>query len=235
MVFVMTKDSVQPLSVCKDEWVRALRYKKPIIPLLVYREAELPIPPKTAIHRTSVMSLGLRILHPGGPNRRVLISTIFTISKIIAKVIMHFECIELRCTSKSGGYGTGFCRKPGAVLGLYPQASMPKLLATVKPLNLEVALAVQRELEIRLDRSIVGFTRASQVKEPYEVVGIISYDNPGKYQVLSLGDAIEPLKTKAREIGANGIIIDKSQPVKSGLISTGIYVEARAIRIKNRN
>jgi hypothetical protein len=41
---------------------------------------------------------------------------------------------------------------------------------------------------------------ASQVKEPYEVVGIISYENPGKYQVLSLGDAIEPLKTKAREL-----------------------------------
>src|ERR1700724_3491097 len=64
---------------------------------------------------------------------------------------------------------------------------------------------------------------ASQVKEPYEVVGIISYDNPGKYQVLSLGDAIEPPKTKAREIGANGIIIDKSQPIKSGIISTGIW------------
>ena len=54
-------------------------------------------------------------------------------------------------------------------------------------------------------------------------------------QVLSLGDAIEPLKTKSREIGANGMIIDKSQPVKSGFIPTGVYVEARAIRIKNRN
>ncbi|HEY2457926.1 MAG TPA: hypothetical protein VGI13_11550 [Candidatus Acidoferrum sp.] len=43
-------------------------------------------------------------------------------------------------------------------------------------------------------------------------------------------NAIEPLKTKAREIGANGIIIDKSQPIKSGIISTGIYAEARAIR-----
>jgi Predicted nucleotide-binding protein containing TIR-like domain len=38
------------------------------------------------------------------------------------------------------------------------------------------------------------FTDASQVKEPYEVVGIVSYDSPGKYRVLSLGDAIEPLK-----------------------------------------
>jgi hypothetical protein len=81
--------------------------------------------------------------------------------------------------------------------------------------------------------AVFVFTDASQVKVPYEVVGIISYDNPGKYQVLSLGDAIEPLKTKAREIGANGIIIDKSQPIKSGIISTGIYAEARAIRLKD--
>jgi PBP1b-binding outer membrane lipoprotein LpoB len=79
---------------------------------------------------------------------------------------------------------------------------------------------------------VVVFTDASQIKEPYDVVGIISYDNPGKYQILSLGDAIEPLKTKAREIGANAIIIDKSQPVKSGIISTGIWAEARAIRLR---
>ena len=42
MIFVMTKDSVASLSVCKDEWVRALRYKKPIIPLLAEQDAELP-------------------------------------------------------------------------------------------------------------------------------------------------------------------------------------------------
>jgi hypothetical protein len=30
----------------------------------------------------------------------------------------------------------------------------------------------------------------------------------------------------AREIGANGIIIDKSQPIKSGFISTGIYAKS---------
>jgi hypothetical protein len=47
--------------------------------------------------------------------------------------------------------------------------------------------------------------------------------------------AIEPLKTKAREIRANGIIIEKSQPVKSGFIFTGIYAEAQAIRLKIGN
>jgi hypothetical protein len=82
---------------------------------------------------------------------------------------------------------------------------------------------------------IIVFTDPSQVKQRYEVVGIISYDNPGKFRVLTLGDAIESLKEKAREAGANAIIIDKSQPVKSGIISTGIYVEARAIRLSRLN
>src|SRR5215468_5870173 len=42
MIFVMSMDSVRPDSVCKNEWVRALKYKKPVIPLLRDRQAELP-------------------------------------------------------------------------------------------------------------------------------------------------------------------------------------------------
>ena len=42
MFFVMTTDSVRPDSVCKNEWVRALKYKKPVIPLLLHPDAELP-------------------------------------------------------------------------------------------------------------------------------------------------------------------------------------------------
>lgn len=43
MVFVMSVDSVRHDSVCKNEWVRALKYKKPVIPLLLERDAELPL------------------------------------------------------------------------------------------------------------------------------------------------------------------------------------------------
>ena len=42
LFFLMTRDSVQDHSACKPEWVWALKYKKPVIPLRVDAEAELP-------------------------------------------------------------------------------------------------------------------------------------------------------------------------------------------------
>jgi hypothetical protein len=42
VLFVMTKDSVRVGSGCKDEWVWALKYKKPVIPVRVDPESDLP-------------------------------------------------------------------------------------------------------------------------------------------------------------------------------------------------
>lgn len=78
---------------------------------------------------------------------------------------------------------------------------------------------------------VLVYTDDTQIKEPFEIIGFISYTNPGKYQVLTVGDAIEPLKVKAREVGGNGIILGQSQAIKSGLISTGVTVTARAVRV----
>ena len=42
LVFVMTRDSVENESVCKREWTYALRYKKPVIPVKLHADAEMP-------------------------------------------------------------------------------------------------------------------------------------------------------------------------------------------------
>jgi len=42
LLFVMTRDSVKPNSVCKREWTLALKCNKPVIPLRVELDAELP-------------------------------------------------------------------------------------------------------------------------------------------------------------------------------------------------
>lgn len=42
LLFAMSPDSVEPHSICKNEWTRALRYKKPVIPLLLTRDVEVP-------------------------------------------------------------------------------------------------------------------------------------------------------------------------------------------------
>jgi hypothetical protein len=73
------------------------------------------------------------------------------------------------------------------------------------------------------------FSSEKQITGPYKTIGLVSYSNPGKYQILSLTDAIPDLKDQARKAGANGIIIDETHVIKSGIISTGIGVTGRAI------
>jgi hypothetical protein len=76
---------------------------------------------------------------------------------------------------------------------------------------------------------VLVFSAENQITGPFRVVGLISYSNPGKYQILSLADVMPDLKEQARKAGANGMIIDEPHVIKSGIISTGIGVTARAI------
>jgi len=57
----MTNDSVTDRSVCKQEWTRALRYKKPVIPLLAAPDAEMPfrLEPRQLINFTSAYDSAL--------------------------------------------------------------------------------------------------------------------------------------------------------------------------------
>ncbi len=76
---------------------------------------------------------------------------------------------------------------------------------------------------------VLIYTSEKDVQQPFKVVGLVSYTNPGKYQVLSLASVMPELQAEARKAGANGLIIDESHAIKSGFISTGIGVTGRAI------
>ena len=82
---------------------------------------------------------------------------------------------------------------------------------------------------------VAVFAADARIDEPFEVIGQIYYDDRGPFQILSVNGAMEPLKQKARAIGANGLILERSEPVESGIISRGIYVEALAVRLSGRN
>lgn len=64
LLFVMSRDSVTPGSVCKQEWTLALRHNKPLIPLLFHREAELPflLEPRQYIDFSMDFAIGLKRL-----------------------------------------------------------------------------------------------------------------------------------------------------------------------------
>ena len=79
-------------------------------------------------------------------------------------------------------------------------------------------------------QDVYVFLLESDVKVPFTVVGTIHHFDLGKYQRRDLNSVIPVLKDKARSLGANGVIIDKQEPVISGIFSRGIEVSARAIK-----
>lgn len=61
VVYLMTKDSVNSLCPCTQEWIQALKYKKPILPLMFHPDAELPfrLEPRELICFTETFDAGL--------------------------------------------------------------------------------------------------------------------------------------------------------------------------------
>lgn len=80
--------------------------------------------------------------------------------------------------------------------------------------------------------AVAVFSSASDAPRTFEVVAMLSHADPCGFHRCSLKDAIEPLSAKARQVGANAIIIDGVQTVKTSLTSTGVGVDARAVRIE---
>src|SRR5262245_56506979 len=80
--------------------------------------------------------------------------------------------------------------------------------------------------------SVAVFLNADEIKTSFETLGLIDHSNLGKYQKLTLDDAIPALKEKARVLGANAIIVDEVSTIYSGFVSRGVSVKARAIRVR---
>jgi len=61
VLYLMTNDSVDPNCPCTQEWIRALKYKKPIIPLMIESGTEMPfrLEPRVPIIFAETYDMGL--------------------------------------------------------------------------------------------------------------------------------------------------------------------------------
>jgi uncharacterized caspase-like protein len=84
------------------------------------------------------------------------------------------------------------------------------------------------------DAQVAVFKSPEEVKQPFTELALLTHSDPCKALVTrtcTLTDAIGPLSVKAREVGADAIIIDRIQSVKTSLLTTGITVSGRAVRL----
>jgi hypothetical protein len=82
-----------------------------------------------------------------------------------------------------------------------------------------------------VDHEVGVFASEREVGTTFEVLAIVHSVDPGKFRVMTLADVLPRLQAEARAVGADALIIDEVQSTKAGLISTGISVRARAIRL----
>jgi len=91
-------------------------------------------------------------------------------------------------------------------------------------------LGTKRYAALTENAPVAVFAKDSDVGCAIEPLALLHRHDMGKYQSLTLDDALPALKSQARSVGADALIIDKSESVISGVVSRGIDVEARAVR-----
>jgi hypothetical protein len=67
---------------------------------------------------------------------------------------------------------------------------------------------------------------------PHTTVAAIDYENPGKWQSIGFDHAADVLRSEARRVGANAVIVDSRDVIVSGIASRGIRVHARAVLVR---
>jgi hypothetical protein len=68
-------------------------------------------------------------------------------------------------------------------------------------------------------KDVTVFAADAQIDEPFEGIGQIYYDDAGPFQILGVDSAMKLLKQRARAIGADGLILGRSEPVELGIVS----------------